>query len=166
MSLEIHPLQKTAIALLDQLYRIDGLAPTQAMHQVLCQKVYPGLKDILETLDAYKDNEKVISFVSCHSEQIIDAKNLIERSSCANFVENDGSNAKDKPSFGSDFFNRMTVFEMLKTKPLSDLEKAFSSQISSLYGEESNLTVEIIKIDNDESHWLGSSSVIMLRIKD
>lgn len=130
MSQIVHPLQEKSLPLFRSLYEIDQLPLTNAMLSATNER-YAPLKQVLGTLDNYKDIPRVQAFLDEYAELVKQARY-------------EAANQKDESKGLFDYFpyfNVLTALDAMKTKSLTEIEETLSQALSELCGE--NLVFEI-----------------------
>lgn len=141
---EVHPLQGQSVKLLTALYADRRLPATQAIVNVTNYR-YPTIKQILSTLELYKDEELVISFVQENETLISDAKNHL---AAHDKLSKEEQNAADKNKSSEDVFSIIgskfkivSAYDCLKAASFKEIENTLSKELSKLCKE--HLVVEI-----------------------
>lgn len=159
MNGNVHLLQESTVHLLRSLYLDKKLPVTQAMLSVL-NGHYPALGDIFATLDRYKNEELVSTFIK-------ENQDLIDQAKSEDSKKNDlEKNAIDEPEetnalFSSEF-ELVKPYKLMKAVAISEFEKSFSNEISNLCKEE--LIAEIESIQSCEEY-LNSWAELKIIVK-
>lgn len=155
MNQDIHPLQHEAITLLEELLKDDRLSVTTAMLNVQKRR-YPSVESILSTLNHYADQDLVKKFSERNRELIEQTQKELdeqkEKEEEARKAE--GETRKNKsPNFDDDFFSldlRTTKpYESIKSIPLTDIETAFSEELSKLCNDELTVTIDSLNPEHE-----------------
>jgi hypothetical protein len=157
MNTPIHKLQELSVPLLRKLYEQRDLAITNAMRTAL-NKYCPSIKDILETLDCYKDDPLVMLFVADHEAIIADAKNPPPEAPKKDDQIADENDIFGFPSMGK----RLYPYDCMKEVSLGKIEERLSVALSDVCGEELIVIIDSIKSEFSAPH---SYAELSIRIK-
>ena len=138
METTIHPLQNESIKLLRSLYQDLGLPATTAMLSVL-NGYYPDTKEVLNTLQHYKDQPAVSEFVKSHESEILSAKESLKATPKVETTPQPEENSFS--SFFDTSFTLPNAYEALKKVSTEHIENALSKALSEICEEE--IVVEI-----------------------
>jgi hypothetical protein len=137
----INSLQQNSVQLLNQLYTDKGLVLTKAMLSIQ-NNYYPSIKEILQTLELYKDVDLVEEFINKNVDEIEKAKRSI-RSKNESSQSPEFESLKEKalePDFMG-FFAEKDAFKKIKGVSMLSLEDVISKAISKITDSELKVSI-------------------------
>lgn len=150
MTIEIHPLQDKSLKLLTALYADRHLPATPAIVDASNYR-YPAIKQILSTLEQYKDQDLVIAFVQENAALISNAKSQLTAQKDLSIEEQKTTDQNSIPKeFSSPFgsgIEFVSAYDCLKALPFKEIEEALSRELSKLCKEHLFLKIESSQVD-------------------
>lgn len=146
MTLNVDPLQKASVRLLQALYFDKEFPVTKAMNAVLNGE-YPSVPSILATLRHYKDDPLVVEFELNNADAIAAAKESIEAQKCKETQKSEvAESAPEQHDRRTNFGFRINdAYESLKSVSIGQIEEALSKSISEVCGKDLMLVIDGIQ---------------------
>ncbi len=142
--IEIHKIQKEAVTLLNELYKVDRLAVTPAMLTIQ-NGYYPDIESILNTLKHYRNIDRVKAFLEENKDLVKETEEYLE---AKKNEEREPSNTQDDSDIFGDIFDRKPqstkLFDKLKSVNLDELETSVTEIIATKLNEKIKVSVKSV----------------------